>query len=63
MLRPLDYNVEVDIIFQTLEGLHKSCPGHTGDWYFSGHYPTPGGVKVVNTAFINFMQRNDVRAY
>jgi amidophosphoribosyltransferase len=63
MLTPLEYNVEVEIIFQSLEGLHRSCPNHTGDWYFSGDYPTPGGVKVVNTAFINFMQHNDVRAY
>lgn len=63
MLTPVEYNVEVEIIFQTLEGLHRSCPNHTGDWYFSGKYPTPGGVKVVNTAFINFMQHNDVRAY
>jgi amidophosphoribosyltransferase len=63
MLKPIGYDVEVEIIFQTLEGLHRSCPHHTGDWYFSGNYPTPGGVKVVNTAFINFMQHNDVRAY
>ncbi len=63
MLTPIEYNVEVEIIFQTIEGLHRSCPNHTGDWYFSGIYPTPGGVKVVNTAFINFMQHNDVRAY
>ena len=63
MLTPVEYNVEVEIIFQTLDGLHRSCPNHTGDWYFSGNYPTPGGVKVVNTAFINFMQHNDVRAY
>lgn len=63
MLKPAGSNVEVEVIFQTLEGLHKSCPNHTGDWYFSGNYPTPGGVKVVNTAFINFMQHNDVRAY
>ena len=63
MLTPLEYNVEIEIIFQTLEGLHKACPNHTGDWYFSGNYPTPGGVKVVNTAFINYMQHNDVRAY
>ena len=63
MLTPLEYNVEVEIIFQTLDGLHRSCPHHTGDWYFSGNYPTPGGVKVVNTAFINYMEHNDVRAY
>ncbi|MBK9109725.1 MAG: amidophosphoribosyltransferase [Saprospiraceae bacterium] len=63
MLKPANSDVEVEVIYQTLEGLHKSCPNHTGDWYFSGNYPTPGGVKVVNTAFINFMQHNDVRAY
>lgn len=63
MLRPANSDVEVEVIFQTLEGLHKACPNHSGDWYFSGNYPTPGGVRVVNTAFINFMQHNDVRAY
>lgn len=63
MLTPKNNKVEVEIIFQTLEGLHKACPAHSGDWYFSGRYPTPGGIRVVNTAFINFMQHNDVRAY
>ena len=51
------------VIFQSLEGLHKSCPNHSGDWYFSGNYPTPGGNKVVNISFINFMEKQDVRAY
>lgn len=63
ILTPLNSNIEVEVIFQTLEGLHKACPNHTGDWYFSGNYPTPGGVRVLNTAFINYMQHNDVRAY
>ncbi len=63
MLKPKDLNIDVEIIFQTLEGLHKACPNHKGDWYFSGHYPTQGGNKIVNTAFINYMEKNDVRAY
>ncbi len=63
ILTPSDLDIEVKIIFQTLEGLHQACPNHRGDWYFSGNYPTPGGFKVLNNAFINFMQKNDVRAY
>lgn len=63
MLTPENAPSEVEIIFQKIEGLHKSCPDHTGDWYFSGKYPTPGGYRVVNTAFINYMLKNDVRAY
>ncbi len=63
MLKPKDLNIDVEIIFQTLEGLHNACPNHKGDWYFSGHYPTQGGNKIVNTAFINYMEKNDVRAY
>jgi amidophosphoribosyltransferase len=54
---------EVQIIFQTIEDLHRACPGNLGDWYFSGNYPTPGGNKVVNRAFMNFMEGKDVRAY
>ncbi len=54
---------EVQVIFQTLEGLHQAIPGHTGDWYFSGRYPTPGGNRVVNRAFMNFMENVDARAY
>ncbi len=56
-------HAEVQIIFQTIENLHKSCPDHLGDWYFSGNYPTSGGNKVVNRAFINYMEGKDVRAY
>ena len=56
-------NIEVEIIYQTLEGLHASCPDHSGDWYFSGDYPTPGGNKAVNQAFINYYEGKNVRAY
>jgi amidophosphoribosyltransferase len=56
IVTPEDIDIDVDVIFQTLEGLHQSCPDHTGDWYFSGDYPTPGGNKVVNKAFVNFME-------
>ena len=54
---------QIDVIFQTLENLHLACPEHSGDWYFSGDYPTPGGMRVVNRAFINYMEGRDVRAY
>ena len=54
---------DVKIIFQSIENLHKACPSSTGDWYFTGNYPTPGGNRVVNTAFINFFEGNKKRAY
>jgi len=54
---------EVEIIYQSVENLHQACPGHTGDWYFTGNYPTPGGNKVVNRAFINWMEKRNERAY
>lgn len=54
---------EVHVIFQTIEGLHQAIPQHSGDWYFSGRYPTPGGNRVVNRAFMNFMENVDARAY
>jgi len=54
---------EVEVIFQTVEGLHESCPKNLGDWYFTGNYPTPGGCRVVNQAFINFVEKNNKRAY
>jgi amidophosphoribosyltransferase len=63
LLTPKGIKAEVKIIFQTLEGLHAACPGHKGDWYFSGNFPTPGGNKVVNRAFMNFMEGKDIRAY
>jgi amidophosphoribosyltransferase len=54
---------KIEVVFQTLEGLREACPNHTGDWYFSGRYPTPGGNRVVNRAFINYMEKSNVRAY
>ncbi len=63
MLRPKDLNAEVSVIYQTVENLHRACPNHSGDWYFTGDYPTPGGNKVVNKAFVNFMEGKPVRAY
>ena len=54
---------EVKTIFQTVENLHKACPNNLGDWYFTGNYPTPGGNRVVNKAFINFCEGNKERAY
>jgi amidophosphoribosyltransferase len=63
LLTPVDIKAKVKIIFQTIEGLHHACPNHTGDWYFTGNYPTPGGNKVVNQAFINYMEGRNERAY
>ena len=63
ILTPNDVNSEVEIIYQSIEDLHVSCPNHTGDWYFTGDYPTPGGNKVVTKAFINFIEGNKARAY
>jgi amidophosphoribosyltransferase len=54
---------EVEVIYQTLDNLHVACPNHSGDWYFSGNYPTPGGNKVVNKAFVNWKEGNNQRAY
>ena len=62
-VREDDVKAEVKIIFQTIENLHVACPNHSGDWYFSGNYPTPGGNKVVNRAFINFIEGKNTRAY
>ena len=63
LLRPAEVNSEVTIVFQTVDNLHKACPGHTGDWYFTGNYPTPGGNKVVNKSFINWKENRNERAY
>lgn len=63
MLTPEDSNAEVEIIFNTIESLHEACPNNTGDWYFTGNYPTAGGNKVVNKAFINYYEGNNKRAY
>ena len=63
IITPKSINCEVQVLYQTLDNLHKACPGHAGDWYFSGHYPTPGGNKVVNRAFVNWMEGKNQRAY
>lgn len=63
MLRTPEITTEVKIVYQTIENLHRSCPDHTGDWYFSGDYPTAGGNRVVNRSFVNFIEGIDKRAY
>ena len=57
LLTPKGTKAKVEIVYQPLEGLHEACPNHQGDWYFSGNYPTPGGVKMVNQAFINYIEQ------
>ena len=63
LLLPKDFTLEVEVIFQTVDNLHKACPENLGDWYFTGDYPTDGGNRVVNRAFINFYEGNKERAY
>ncbi|MDY0098638.1 MAG: amidophosphoribosyltransferase [Bacteroidales bacterium] len=63
MLRSDEIKSEIEVVYQSIEGLHEACPGHTGDWYFTGDYPTPGGNKVANQSFINYIDGKDVRAY
>ncbi|MCH7403406.1 amidophosphoribosyltransferase [Belliella kenyensis] len=58
-----DISAEVKVIYQTVDNLHKACPDHLGDWYFTGNFPTPGGMRVVNKAFVNFMEGKAIRAY
>ena len=55
MLRPEGMQSPVHLVFQSIEGLHRACPNHPGDWYFTGHYPTPGGIRMVNQAFIDYI--------
>ncbi|MFN4084852.1 MAG: amidophosphoribosyltransferase [Spirosomataceae bacterium] len=63
IIRPADLQAEVQVVYQTVDNLHQACPKHIGDWYFTGDYPTPGGNRVVNKAFVNFMEGKTVRAY
>ncbi len=63
IITPEDINAEVEVVYQSVENLHKACPNHSGDWYFTGNYPTPGGNRIVNKAFIYFMQGKTIRAY
>lgn len=63
IVKPKGLKAEVEVIYQTVDNLHKACPDHLGDWYFTGDYPTPGGNKVVNTSYVNFMEGKVGRAY
>ncbi len=63
IVTPEGIKPKVEVIYQTIEGLHKACPNNNGDWYFSGNYPTPGGNRVVNQSFVNYMENNNKRAY
>ena len=59
MLRPANMQAPIELVFQSIEGLHEACPNHPGDWYFTGHYPTPGGVCMVNRAFMNYIEKSN----
>jgi len=63
LITPPDLKIPVEVIFQTIESLHEACPTNSGDWYFTGNYPTPGGNRVVNKAFLNYMEGKNVRGY
>jgi amidophosphoribosyltransferase len=63
IITPKDLNAKVEVVYQSIEGLREACPKHVGDWYFSGNYPTPGGTRIVNKAFVNFIEGKLVRAY
>lgn len=63
LITPKGIKAEVSVVYQSIENLHKACPAHLGDWYFTGDYPTPGGNKVVNKSFINYIEGRDERAY
>ena len=57
MLRPEGMQAPIELVYQSIEGLHKACPNHPGDWYFTGHYPTPGGIRLCNEAFVNYVEK------
>ena len=63
LLTPSGIQTPVSIVYQSIEGLHAACPQNLGDWYFTGNYPTPGGNRVVNQSFVNYMEGKNVRAY
>jgi len=63
LITPKGLTIPIQVIFQTIESLHQACPTNTGDWYFTGNYPTPGGNRVVNTAFLNYMEGKNERGY
>ena len=57
MLRPEGMKTPIELVYQSIGGLHEACPHHPGDWYFTGHYPTPGGIRMVNQAFVNYVEQ------
>ena len=57
MLRPEDVKTPVELVFQSIDGLHSACPNHPGDWYFTGNYPTPGGRRLCNTALVRYFEK------
>jgi amidophosphoribosyltransferase len=63
IVTPKNLKSKVEVVYQTVEALHEAIPAHKGDWYFTGNYPTPGGTRVANRAFINYMEGKSVRAY
>ncbi|RYZ26200.1 MAG: amidophosphoribosyltransferase, partial [Chitinophagaceae bacterium] len=63
LITPPDLGLPVDVIYQTIESLHEACPNNLGDWYFTGNYPTPGGNRVVNKAFMNYVEGRNERGY
>jgi len=65
LVRPtgIEWKGDIEIIFQTIENLHAAVPNHTGDWYFTGNYPTPGGYRVVNQAYLKYFEKSSGRSY
>ena len=63
LITPVDFNLPVEVIYQTIETLHEACPNNKGDWYFTGNYPTPGGNKVCNKALMNYLEGKNIRSY
>jgi amidophosphoribosyltransferase len=63
LITPANLGIPVEVIYQTIESLHEACPNNLGDWYFTGNYPTPGGNRVVNKAFVNYMEGRNERGY
>ena len=63
MISPTTGNVKIEVVYQSVPGLHEACPNNGGDWYFTGDYPTAGGMRVVNEAFVNFIEGKNNRSY
>ena len=63
LVRPENINAELEIVYNSIENLHTACPNHLGDWYFTGDYPTPGGYRVLNRSFINYIENKTERPW